>query len=240
MTPRSLFLVCISFSLLFSCSEDPKLVFNETVFTTEKNTMVEVIIPLASGTNASVTNAINATIKNHVIKALKIGDTEIINANTIEESINYFNAEFEAFSNDFPEAHPWDAQIDGEVMYQSPEMISVSLSSYVNTGGAHGNLTITFLNFNAKTGNLIKTEELFNNINAFKKIAKTYFEDTTEGENDVLFDPQSFQLPQNIGFNDEGIILLYNTYEVAPYSSGIIEFTIPFKDVSALLNFNGS
>ena len=240
MTPRSLFLVCISFSLLFSCSEDPKLVFNETVFTTEKNTMVEVIIPLASGTDATVTNAINATINTHVIKALKIGDPETINAKTIEESINYFNAEFEAFSNDFPEAHPWDAQIDGEVMYQSYEVISISLSSYLNTGGAHGNLTITFLNFNAKTGNLIKTEELFNNMNAFEKIAKTYFEDTTEGENDILFDPQSFQLPQNIGFNDQGIILLYNTYEVAPYSTGIIEFTIPFEEVSALLNFNGS
>ncbi len=37
-------------------------------------------------------------------------------------------------------------------MYQSSEVISVALTSYINTGGAHGVLTITFLNFDAETG----------------------------------------------------------------------------------------
>ncbi|MBU3820784.1 DUF3298 and DUF4163 domain-containing protein [Flavobacteriaceae bacterium XHP0103] len=229
----------LSVLFLLSCSEESKLIFNETDFSNDENAVVEVIIPMASGNDNTVVNTINSTLSSYVIKSLKIGDQETPNAKTIEEGIANFNADFESFKNGFPEALPWDAQIDGEVMYQSPEIISISLSAYLNTGGAHGNLTITFLNFDAVTGKLIKNEGLFNNMNAFKKIAQTNFDDTIEDKN-VLFDPQSFQLPENIGFNEEGIILLYNTYEVAPYATGIIEFTIPFNEVSTYLNFNGS
>ena len=201
--------------------------------------MVEVILPLANGTDETLTNTINNTITNHVINALKIGDQEGDNSQTIEESIKNFNVGFELFKKDFPEAHPWDAQVNGEVMCQSPEVISISLSSYLNTGGAHGNLTITFLNFDAKTGKPIKNEDLLSNLDDFKKIAKDYFEDTIENKG-VLFNPVSFQLPDNIGFNEEGIILLYNTYEIAPYATGIIEFTISYDEIRFLLNFNGS
>lgn len=236
---KRLLIIISGVFLLFSCNEDPKLVFYETSFTTEENSMVEVILPLANGTDETLTNTINNTIKIHVINALKIGGQEAENSQTIEESIRNFNTNFETFKKDFPEAHPWDAQIDGEVMYQSSEIISISLSSYLNTGGAHGNLNITFLNFDAETGKPIKNEDLISNLEAFKKTAEIYFEDTVE-DKDILFDPASFQLPENIGFNEEGMILLYNTYEVAPYATGIIEFTIPYDEIRSVLNFNGS
>ena len=45
-------------------------------------------------------------------------------------------------------------------------------------------------------------------------------------------------LPENIGFSDEGVILLYNVYEIAPYSEGITEFTIPFEEVLKYIKIN--
>ncbi|WP_239970538.1 DUF3298 and DUF4163 domain-containing protein [Confluentibacter citreus] len=201
--------------------------------------MVEVIIPVATG-DLSIIDNINSVVNNHVIKMLRLDPSEPVSIKTIEEGIDAFNEEYNRFDADFPDTtQDWEAQIDGEVMYQSPELISISLTSYLYTGGAHGNLTISFLNFDTKTGKLIKNSDLFKNMDEFNALANRYFENTIE-DKDVLFDPQSFQLPENIGFNDEGAVLLYNAYEIAAYSEGIIEFIIPFESINALLNFNST
>ena len=99
--------------------------------------------------------------------------------------------------------------------------------------------TNSFLNFNAETGNRIPNKNLFKNESDFKAAVKPYYE-AALNEDDIIFEPDNFQLPANIGYNEEGIILLYNTYEIAPYSTGIIDFTIPIDKVSSLLVFKGS
>ncbi|MFI0429850.1 DUF3298 domain-containing protein [Mariniflexile sp. HMF6888] len=211
----------------------------DTNITTANNKLVEVNILKAIGNN-SVANQINDEINKTVVAALQIGEQDAMTSKTIEESITLFNEEYRAFNTAFPDiSQPWEAQIDSEIMFQSPEVISVSVTSYVNTGGAHGNITISFLNFDASTGKRIQNSDLIKNKDAFKTIAKSYFKDAVT-EDDVLFDPDNFQLPANIGFSEEGLILLYNTYEVAPYSTGIIDFTIPIEKVSDFLAFNGS
>ena len=83
--------------------------------------------------------------------------------------------------------------------------------------------------------NEVKPEEPIKNKIDFIKLSEIYFnlklqEKLKEnGFNDYFFG-DSFQLPENIGFSDEGVILLYNVYEIAPYSEGITEFTIPFEE----------
>jgi len=74
-------------------------------------------------------------------------------------------------------------------------------------------------------------------MNAFKTVAEDYFNDQIADKKELYFEPDNFVLPQNIGFNDTGVILLYNSYEVAPYSTGLTEFTIPFDDLVPYLNF---
>ncbi len=240
MNVKKFCFISFCFFLVFSCNEEQKLVFIDSNITTEKNTLVEVIIPTATGDNNSIVSSINSDINNEVIKALHTGDSETIISKSIEESITIFNDEFNTFKLDFPESpQPWEAQIDGEIMHQSPEIISMSITSYINTGGVQGNLNISFLNYDTKTGKRIKNKDLFKNIEGFKVIAKQYFENTFETK-DNAFDVNGFELPENMGYIDEGIILLYNAYEIAPYASEIIEFTIPFEKVNDYLNFDSA
>jgi hypothetical protein len=231
-------LLCLVF-FNFTCNEELKTTFTDTNITTSTNKLVEVNIPNAIDNNL-VSNEINTEISHSIIAALQIGESDTIATKTIEESIDVFNEEYNAFNADFPNSPlVWEAQIDGEVMFQSPKIISIAITSYVNTGGAHGNTTISFLNFDAVTGKRILNKNLIKNEAAFIVAAKSYFEATIK-EEDVLFDSDNFQLPANIGYNEEGIVLLYNTYEIAPYSTGIIEFTIPMDEVSSYLTFEGS
>lgn len=239
MIRNTLFLLLSCFLFIFACNEAPKTTFSETNITTDNNKLVEVNIPKAIGTSL-VSNEINSEIKKIVIATLQIGEPETITSKSIEESIKTFNDEYNAFNADFPDTiAPWEAQIDGEIMFQSPELISIAITSYVNTGGAHGITNISFLNFNAITGKRILNKDLFTDEAAFKEASQPYFKAAIE-EDDVLFETDNFQLPANIGYNEEGIILMYNTYEIAPYSTGIIDFTIPIEEVSSYLVFNGS
>lgn len=233
---KYLLTICCFIAFL-NCEEEQKTIFSEINITTENNNLVEVNIPEASGDKV-VSNQINTKIQNTVISALHIGNPDEITSASIEESITAFNNEYEVFKTDFPESSQlWEAQIDGEIMYQSPELTSVALTSYTNTGGAHGILNISFLNFNSKTGQSLKNNQLFSNIEAFKNVAESYFQETIK-EKSLLLKHIPFKLPSNIGYTEEGIVLLYNTYEIGPYSNGIIEFTIPYDEAEDYLLFN--
>ena len=233
---KHLLIICSFFSLI-ACEKEVKTSFSEINFTTENNKIVEINIPEAVG-NKAVADNINSEIQKPIIAALHIGDPNNMTSKSIEESITAFNNEYISFKTDFPETAPqWEAQIDGEIMFQSPEIISIAITTFTNTGGAHGSLRILFLNFNAQTGTIIKNDTLFNNISAFKTLANSFFNKSVEDKN-IQFESTKFQLPENIGYNEEGVVLLYNTYEIAPYTTDIIEFSIPFEDAKPYLVFN--
>ena len=214
-----------------------QITFSETTLTSKNNRIVEINIPLANENN-DVAKSINSAIKNYVITALQIGEPDNSTTKSVKESIEDFNIEYTNFTSNFPEStQAWEAQIDGEIIFKTQDIISVSLTAYMNTGGAHGGLNISFLNFEASTGKLIESSKLFTDIEGFKSIAKTHFEASVKDE-DILFENETFQLPENIGYSDDGIILLYNTYEIAPYSTGIIELNIPFEYAKPYLVFN--
>ena len=233
---KYLFISCLLI-LFYSCEEDTEITFIDTTITTESNTIVEINIPKAIG-NAVITESINSEINRHILSVLQTEITDTIGTTKVEDAINRFNNDFNNFKNQFAEsAQIWEAQIDGDVMYQSPEIISIAITSYINTGGAHGILKISFLNFNTETGKPITNNMLFNDMYAFEKIAKTNFETFIEDES-IDLNTTHFQLPKEIGYTDEGLILLYNTYEIAAYSEGIIEITIPYNEIKSLLFFN--
>jgi hypothetical protein len=228
--------------LLFNCSEANRTTFLDINISSDNNNLVDVNIPTAIG-NPVIANSINSDIEKLVIDALLItkqNNYNYIEVKTIEEGITTFNQEYEAFKADFPESSQiWEAQIDGEVLFQSPEITTISLTSYINTGGAHGILNISFLNFNSRTGKRISNKNLFSDIEGFRTLAKTYFKKAIK-EDDVIFNQDKFELPTNIGYSEDGLVLLYNTYEIAPYSTGIIEFAIPFKNIASYLVFNSA
>ncbi|PNQ74922.1 DUF3298/DUF4163 domain-containing protein [Hanstruepera neustonica] len=238
---RSFLIVIIlsTYSLLnLSCAEEKSsTLFNEVNMTTPENNLVEIFVPKAKGNN-SVSEKINSKINESIIASLQIGDPEPVNSKSVEESITNFNNEYIKFKNEFPESPMvWEAQIDGEVSYQSESLISIAITSYLNTGGAHGILTIRFLNFDTLTGDIISNNDLFSNFSAFEELAKNHFNKEIADKKEDYFDPDNFTLPANIGFDDDGLILFYNTYEIAPYSSGITEIHMAYDEIDALLAY---
>ncbi|WP_296311895.1 DUF3298 and DUF4163 domain-containing protein [Winogradskyella sp. UBA3174] len=227
--------------VLFSCDEEIKpLTFKTNEISKAFDAEITVILTKAT-TDNNISNAINTTIENEIIKA--ISDSK--NIKTLDEALSTFNTEFVNFKKDFPEGEQsWSLNIESEVTYISTEIVTIALSIYTDKGGAHGNDTISFLNFDPNTGNLFAIQDIIENTEAFKTLAEKHFksslksEDSDKSNIEDFFFGEPFQLPKNIGFTDDGLVLLYNVYEIASYDQGYTEFVIPFSNAKPYLKVN--
>jgi len=224
--------------ILTSCVKEIPFEFEETAILKKDPVSIEVIYPKlndASDITAKINIAIESAIAGHI--AFFEEDTESL---TLNDAIAQFENRFISFKNDFEaDAVPWEVIINSEVVFQSVYVITIAIDSYTFTGGAHGNSVITLLNFDPKTGDLYTQDHVIKTSPDFTALVKHYFKKetaskTTDSSENYFFG-EDFKLPENIGFNDEGVIFLYNTYELASYAQGITEFTIPYNEISKFI-----
>ena len=108
----------------------------------------------------------------------------------------------------------------------------------VYTGGAHPNTTIeTFTYIN---GRKITIEDLFNK-EQLQKIASYIYQKLMENPGSVEDMVKEGTLPdydnfQDFYYNEKGIVFIFEQYQVAPYSSGIIEVLVPSQELKIILN----
>ncbi|MEM5563557.1 DUF3298 and DUF4163 domain-containing protein [Psychroserpens sp. AS72] len=226
--------------LFISCKKEVRVDFSEEIIETSEGAEIALNFPKAEGTK-DVTNRINQTIENYIIEQINVSESDTTNGN-LNDAIAKFNNEYKRFNTDFPDAaQQWEAFIDGEVTHRSPEIISIAITSYLDTGGAHGNSSVRFFNFNPQTGEQLQTNDLVSNLQGLSEVVKKQLIIELKADNsdmeDVFFGKE-FQLPETLGYSDEGLIVLYNPYEIASYSQGIVEFTIPFEDINSFLKIN--
>ncbi|MDC0956308.1 DUF3298 domain-containing protein [Flavobacteriaceae bacterium] len=224
---------CFGLSVCISCNEPHNITFTEIDELYQKNAIIELNIPRAHG-NSQASNSINNIVNTHVIEQLLFFE-EKPSTYTLDAAIVSFDQEYKYFKDQFSESKiVWEASFSGEVTYQSAEVISIAITNYIDSGGAHGNSNVTFFNFDSH-GNLLHFKDLFYDKEALIDIVKTHFYNETKNRNIEYFFNEDFDLPNNIGFNDEGIMFFYNVYDIASYADGITEFTVPYHTLEALL-----
>lgn len=231
-------LLFLFLTLIFSCSNETKTVsFENNSYENHYEADISVSIDEAIG-NSEVSKIINFKIKEAIISTL----SDVTKKTSLESVLEDFDTEFITFKKQFPEAsHPaWELHIETEKVYQSEEIITLSINTYEFKGGAHGNDKIKFLNLNANTGEVYKLSDIVDNSDDFKALAKDHFlksidADKENNQIEDYFFGKPFQLPENIGFSDDGLVFLYNVYEVASYDQGYTEFVIPFDAVESYL-----
>lgn len=236
-----IFTFIIIATFIFSCKDETALNFTEISITDEDETIIEINIPKAKG-ETKAAKQINTTLTNFVTSALNIEATNTSKTST-KESITSFKKAYKDFKTQigktlFTNLPPWEVLIDGEVIYKSKTLATIAMNSSINTGGAHSNLIFKFYNFDAKTGKQLETKDLINDIPAFTALAqKFYNKEILSANQDRIdaFKTETFKLPKNLGFSDDGIIVFYDTFNSSV--NNVIEFTIPFTVANQYLNF---
>lgn len=121
-----------------------------------------------------------------------------------------------------------------EITYNTRKIVSLYIDEYIFSGGAHGNTIRTSQTWNLVKGAIIPLERFFPNnpyfmVDIFKEInsqiAKEpgiYFENACTLVIDT-FNPKSYYLEPG------QIVIYFQQYDIAPYSSGIRTFNIKYK-----------
>ena len=159
---------------------------------------------------------------------------------------NYLIKSYEDLREEFTDyAQKWYVEIHSYILRNDDKICCIAIETNSYMGGAHGNDWLEILNFDSRTGNSISWKDLINDQNKFTQIAEKVFREENELANDAdlneegyFFENGRYRLPENIGLSSEGMLFLYNSYEVAPYFMGRTEYTISWDQLAGLLNEN--
>lgn len=239
MTSKNQILIGLILLSFLGCENTAKPIdFIEEPITSSYTAQIDANIVKADKNNA-IANRINKTIEDSLKAYINSEKLEV----SLEALLREFDTEYVTFKSNFPDSDGvWQLSLDSELLYQSEAIITVSLNIYSYTGGAHGNDKILLLNFNPKTGAVLSAGDLILDREGFMDVAKTYFMKSLDNANNNLsledyFFGGPFHLPENFGFSEDGLIMIYNVYEIASYAQGYTEFIIPYHAVDDKLNY---
>ncbi|CAH0994546.1 hypothetical protein EMA8858_00656 [Emticicia aquatica] len=210
-------------------------------------TSISIKYPKLTGGDETVIAKINAQIEQLVKNEMFSMDDTVKTTKTasVETLAQGFIKEYETYTAenaDLP-SMGWDYYGFGDTLLISPKVISIYYNVTSFTGGAHGNSNTSYLNFNAKTGDLLKLTDIVSDTTALKKLAEMKFEVTQKQfakDNDFEFNKSDyfwgnpFFLPANIAITKTGLTFLYNPYEAAAYALGPISFSLTWEEVGLI------
>lgn len=238
-------LLCLIFT---NCKKELSFV-NETF--EEKSTIpckndcpqITIEVPIAKNGRV-ISDSINKRVF-AVIKEIVFFGEDSTKVNDYQSLSKSFIASYEEMRQKFPnDTFGWEAKIIGDKEFESDKILNLKIDHYTFTGGAHGYQGYRSLLFDKKTGKAIFNNQLFKNEKEFKAFAEKTFrakykipEKTNINATGLMFENDKFQLPQNIFYTAEGLLLYYNSYEAASYADGPKEILFPYEEVNQYLNF---
>jgi len=204
---------------------------------------ITIEVPVAKNIKV-ISDSINKKVFS-VIKEIVFFGEDSTKVNDYKSLSKSFIASYEEMRQKFPnDTFGWEAKIIGNIEFQSDGILNLKIDHYTFTGGAHGYQGYRSLLFNAKTGKAILNNQLFKNEKEFKAFAEKAFRskykipaEANINATGLMFENDKFQLPQNIFYTSEGLLLYYNSYEAASYADGPKEILFSYDEVNKYLNF---
>ena len=235
---KYLILISLFFATVIGCTSETKpLTFKTVDIESDFNSNISGLYEVAEGSSD-----ISSKLNNHMETTLADMIGTDSTTKNLDLQLKAFDKAYTDFIKDFPDSSEpkWELDIETEKTYQSEDVITIALSVYRFEGGAHGNDQIRLLNISAKTGDVLPIEAIVDDLTAFESLAKSHFIKNLKRKDENLsiedyFFGEPFHLPENMGFSDDGFILLYNVYEIASYAQGYTEFAIPYEEMDPYL-----
>ena len=181
--------------------------------------------------------AVNDSLVRKISEAVDTGNPE-------QDSVSFelagknFIASFEEEKKEMPDFNlGWYYKSTLTVNIATDTLISIRADTEFFTGGAHGGYGTTFVNMNPVTGQRITLENFFKPgyEEVLRKEAEADFRKAQELADTTSYSTAGFEFPDdkfvlndNYGFTKEGIVFVFNIYEIAPYAMGAQEVHIPY------------
>lgn len=246
---KKLLFLLITATLAIACEETPTLTssfqnFNDRDLPVCQNTdcpKINLDYPFYSGATV-VADQLNSNIKSYLITCLYLSEDSPKPQSLEEAAIEFVKANAD-LKTDFDMDLNYEATATVVETYRRENILTLEKRSYLFTGGAHGYGSVHFAHFDLKTGEELKTSELFHDLKGFITVAEKIFrksqglsEEGSINAKGFWFEEDRFRLPEGIGLYEEGLLLIYNQYDIASYADGPIEVSINWKAAAPYLS----
>lgn len=184
-------------------------------------------------------------LKKHILLNVfgnKIGNTSSVNYATE----NFLNTFLDEESNDRPQLIPytpeesWAIQqvnAKGKLKSQNSNLIVYEASDYVYyAGSAHGMYGVSYLNYYTPSNKALKDSDLL--LKSKKLLITKAIRRNARKVANALYNPNNFseiEYSETFYISNNGITFVYQPYEIGPYSSGVIEITVPKSQLRGCL-----
>ncbi|NEN24984.1 DUF3298 domain-containing protein [Cryomorpha ignava] len=203
---------------------------------TDDCTYIELQIPAIDGGDAAAMKNINTYIDGVYREAVKARLAEPMGNTTIAAMCAAFIEGYKLFLMEFPDSEQkWYLEIDGSKSIVGADYFTVVVNHEEYLGGAHSAAFTQLNSFDLSNGNMIDITEKYG-AGKLLTLAEAKFRemnklDSKADLNDAgfMFKEGKFALPENMGLTKEGVLMVYNSYEVASYAQGETRFTIPYS-----------
>ena len=134
--------------------------------------------------------------------------------------------------------------LSAQLRYRSQHLTVIELESWQYlTGAAHGIGATQFLNWDNARRKLVPLDQVLRQGGRpqFEAALRRAHGQWVAQHPDAQSDPATwsrlwpFQVSDNYAFTDQGLVVKYDSYELAPYSSGQPELLIPYSDLEGVL-----
>ena len=132
-------------------------------------------------------------------------------------------------------------QLNGEVktLARSGELLTVAISTYIYSGGAHGMPATQWLNWDLAKDREVKLSDVIapQQENAFWQLAQVEHQNWLEAmsADEGFRQNWPFQRSEDFRFTQDGLVLRYGVYTLGPYSMGDVELVMPREKLSGLI-----
>ena len=124
--------------------------------------------------------------------------------------------------------NPYVGENDYNISYNCNNILSIPINYYQYTGGAHGMTYKVSFNYDLNTGDKIKLSSLFEPGFNYKEYINNVIMDTIKKNPDNYFKEEfkGIKDDQDFYVSKDGIVIYFQSYDIAPYATGIPEFII--------------
>jgi hypothetical protein len=139
----------------------------------------------------------------------------------------------------------WYDYLTGEVTWQSTYLVSITVAQEYYCGGVHPNNLLSSVCFDLYTGLPVPLASFFTipENDVIDQLLDLVYQQTstlTDESGALIYDCSldtlhAYFKPGNFYLTDEGFVIYYQPYDIAPYAAGLPEFLIPYDQLAGIL-----
>ncbi len=180
---------------------------------------------------------LNKAIESRLASMLVRMEGDAIHDGSIEGLADAFLAD----ASDMAMASEQGWELSATVKHQRCEhgLLTLSMESYEYTGGAHGQPNVGYFHWDLARQQWLQLEDLLipGQEAAFWAAAREAHGNWLDAKklDEAFRDSWPFDKTDDVFFTNEGLVLQYNVYHIAPYAMGQPQLTLPYERLTGIL-----